>query len=430
MGLQFASQGPYHLHPEEDVAMKKKDLDPVLMKDVFNKLTIEDLEIKGKRVFIRADFNVPLDDNLMITDDRRIRSTLPTINYAIDEGAKVILTSHLGRPKGKVDPRYSLAPVAKRLQRLLNKEVAFAPDCVGSQVENLVSKMNEGDVVLLENLRYHPGEENNDEDFARALAKLADVYVNDAFGAAHRAHASTVGITKFLPSAAGLLLKKEIEYLKGAIDNPVKPFIAILGGAKVSGKIGVLEHLVGHVDKVLVGGGMAFTFIKAMGNEIGDSLVEDGMLETAERIRKKLIENGIKFYLPVDCVIAQNTEPGAVIKIVPTQEIPKGWKALDIGPASVKLFTVALQDARTILWNGPMGMFEIDIFSRGTFDIARAVSDAYALTIVGGGDTDLAVNRAGVSNSISFISTGGGASLQLLEGKELPGIAALTDRQD
>jgi phosphoglycerate kinase len=411
--------------------MKKKDIiEPFQNKDIFNKLTIEDLDIKGKRVFIRADFNVPLDDNLMITDDRRIRSTLPTINYAIDEGARVILSSHLGRPKGKVDPKFSLAPVAKRLQRLLNKEVIFAPDCIGSQVEGLVSKMTDGDVMLLENLRYHPGEENNDEEFARSLAKLADFYVNDAFGAAHRAHASIVGMTKFLPSAAGFLLKREIEYLKGAIDNPVKPFIAILGGAKVSGKIGVLEHLVNHVDKVLVGGGMAFTFIKAMGYEIGDSLVEEGMLDTAERIRKKLIENGVKFYLPVDCVIAQSTDPGAVIKIVPTLEIPQGWKALDIGPASVKLFTVALQDAKTILWNGPMGMFEIDLFSRGTFDIARVVSDAYALTIVGGGDTDLAVNRAGVSNSISFISTGGGASLQLLEGKELPGIAALTNRED
>jgi len=410
--------------------MKKNSIDPAQTRDIFTKLTIEDLDIRGKRVFIRADFNVPLDNNLMITDDRRIRSTLPTINYAIDEGAKVILSSHLGRPKGKADPRFSLAPVAKRLQRLLNKEVLFAPDCIGSQAENLVSKMKDGDVLLLENLRYHPEEEKNDEEFARALARLADVYVNDAFGAAHRAHASTVGITKFLPSAAGLLLKKEIEYLKGAIDNPVKPFVAILGGAKVSGKIGVLEHLVGRVDKVLIGGGMAFTFIKAMGYEIGDSLVEDAMLETAERIRKKLIENGVKFYLPVDCVIAQNTEPGAVIKIVPTLEIPKGWKALDIGPASVKLFTVALHDARTILWNGPMGMFEIDIFSRGTFDVARAVANAYALTIVGGGDTDLAVNRAGVSDAISFISTGGGASLQLLEGKELPGIAALADRED
>ncbi len=410
--------------------MKKKDVEPAYQKDVFQKLTIEDLDLKGKRVFIRADFNVPLDANLIITDDRRIRSTLPTINYAIDEGAIVILSSHLGRPKGKVDPRLSLAPVAKRLQRLLNKEVTFAPDCVGSQVESIVSKMKSGDVLLLENLRFHPGEEKNDEEFARSLALLADVFVNDAFGAAHRAHASTVGITKFLPSAAGFLLKKEIEYLKGAIDNPIKPFVAILGGAKVSGKIGVLEHLVGRVDKVLVGGGMAFTFIKAMGYEIGDSLVEDAMLETAERIRKQLTEQGIKFYLPVDCVIAQNTEPGAVIKIVPTLEIPNGWRALDIGPASVKLFTVALQDSKTILWNGPMGMFEIDFFSRGTFDIARAVADAYALTIVGGGDTDLAVHRAGVSDAISFISTGGGASLQLLEGKELPGIAALTDKPE
>ena len=411
--------------------MKKKDLiDPMPVKDIFHKLTIEEVDIKGKRVFIRADFNVPLDDNLMITDDRRIRSTLPTINYAIDEGAKVILSSHLGRPQGKIDPKFSLAPVAKRLQRLLNKEVTFAPDCIGSRVENIVSKMKEGDVLLLENLRFHPEEEKNDEEFARSLAKLADVYVNDAFGAAHRAHASTVGITKFLPSAAGFLLKKEIEYLKGAIDNPVKPFVAILGGAKVSGKIGVLENLVGKVDKVIVGGGMAFTFIKAMGYEIGDSLVEDSMLETAERTRIKLKENGIKFYLPVDCVIAQNADPSAVIKIVPTQEIPKGWKAYDIGPASVRLFAEVLQDAKTILWNGPMGMFEADAFTRGTFDMAKLVGDAYALTIVGGGDTDLAVHRAGVSDIISFISTGGGASLQLLEGKELPGIAALTNRDD
>jgi phosphoglycerate kinase len=431
MGLQYPAERPDYIYRQAGVAMKKKDIaEPIPNKDLFNKLSIEDLDIKGKKVFIRADFNVPLDENLMITDDRRIRSTLPTINYAIDEGAKVILSSHLGRPKGKADPKLSLAPVAKRLKRLLNKEVVFAPDCVGSQVEKLVSKMKNGDVILLENLRFNPKEEQNDGEFARSLANLADVFVNDAFGAAHRAHASTVGITKFIPSAAGFLLKQEIEYLKGAIDNPVKPFIAILGGAKVSGKIGVLEHLVGNVDKVLVGGGMAFTFIKAMGNEIGDSLVEDEMLETAERIRKKLIENGVKFYLPVDCVIARNTDPGTVIKIVPTLEIPKGWKALDIGPASVKLFTVAIQDAKTILWNGPMGMFEMDIFSRGTFDIARAVADAYALTIVGGGDTNLAVHRAGVSDAISFISTGGGASLQLLEGKELPGIAALTDRED
>ncbi len=406
------------------------NINPIPIKDIFNKLTIEDLDIKGKRVFIRADFNVPIDDNLKITDDRRIRSPLPTINYAIDEGAKVILSSHLGRPKGKADPRLSLAPVAKRLQRLLNKEVAFAPDCIGSQTESLVSKMRNGDVLLLENLRYYQGEEKNDEEFARALSRLADIYVNDAFGTAHRVHASIVGITKFLPSAAGFLLKKEIEYLKGTIDNPVRPFVAILGGAKVSGKIDVLENLVDKVDKVIIGGGIAYTFIKARGYEVGNSLIEEDMLETAQRIRKKLKGLGIKFYLPVDCVISQSIELGAETKIVTTLEIPKGWRALDIGPASAKLFSEAIQDAKTILWNGPMGIFEIDAFSRGTFAIAHAVADAYALTIVGGGDTDLAVHKAGVSDVISFISTGGGASLQLLEGKELPGIAALTNREN
>ncbi|MCL4537735.1 MAG: phosphoglycerate kinase [Nitrospirae bacterium] len=407
---------------------RKSDIS-IGIKDILGKLTIEDLQIKGKKVFIRADFNVPLDDNMVITDDRRIRSTLPTINYAIDEGAKVILASHLGRPKGKVEPRFSLAPVAKRLQRLLNKEVVFAPDCIGSQAESLVTKMKDGDVLLLENLRFHPGEEKNDETFAKALSKLADFYVNDAFGASHRAHASTAGITKLLPSAAGFLLKKEIEYLKGVVDNPVRPFVAILGGAKVSGKIGVLENLADKVDKVIVGGGMAYTFIKAMGYEIGDSLVETEMLDLAKGIMDKLRKNNVKFYLPVDSVIAQSLEPGAETKIVTTQEIPKGWRALDIGPASVKLFSEAIQDAKTIIWNGPMGVFEIDAFSRGTFAIAHAVSDAYALTIVGGGDTDYAVHRAGVSDAITFISTGGGASLQLLEGKDLPGISALTDKK-
>lgn len=404
--------------------------DALSIKDVFNKLMIGDVDLKGKRVFIRADFNVPLDDNLKITDDRRIRSTLPTINHAIDEGAKVILCSHLGRPKGKVNPRLSLAPVAKRLQRLLNKEVVFASDCVGTQVEHLVSKMREGDVIVLENLRFHPGEEQNDEEFARALARLADVYINDAFGTAHRSHASIVGVPKLLPSAAGFLLKKEIEYLKGSVENPVRPFVAILGGAKVSGKINVLENFADKVDKVLIGGGMAYTFIKAMGYEVGNSLVEEDMLETAQRIRRKLKGIGIKFYLPVDCVISQGIEPGLETKIIPTLEIPKGWAALDIGPATAKLFSEAIQDAKTILWNGPMGVFEIDAFSRGTFAIAHAVADAYALTIVGGGDTDLAVHRAGVSDTISFISTGGGATLQLLQGKELPGIAVLTDREE
>jgi len=395
----------------------------------FDKMTIEDLPIKGKRVFIRADFNVPLDANLMITDDRRIRSTLPTINYAIDEGAKVILASHLGRPKGKIDPKFSLAPVARRLQRLLNKEVIFAPDCIGPQVEQLVSKMKEGDVLLLENLRFHIEEEKNDEKFARALASLADFYVNDAFGASHRAHASIVGIPKFIPSAAGFLLKKEIEYLKGAVESPIRPFVVILGGAKVGGKIGVLENLADKADKVIVGGGMAFTFIKAMGYEVGDSLVEPDMIDFAVKIMEKLRTNKVKFYLPVDVVIAQSIEHGAETKIVPVQEIPQGWRGLDIGPASVKLFTEALHDAKTILWNGPMGVFEIDAFSRGTFAIAHAVADSYAFTIVGGGDTDYAVHKAGVSDAISFISTGGGAALQLLEGKELPGLAVLPSKK-
>jgi phosphoglycerate kinase len=408
--------------------MARSDQQPI--KDIFGKLTIQDVDIKGKRVFVRADFNVPLDENLNITDDRRIRSSLSTINYAIDEGAKVILGSHLGRPKGKVDPKYSLSPVAKRLKRLLNKEVIFAPDCVGHQVENMISKMDNGDVILLENLRYNPGEEKNDDSFAKALAKLADVYVNDAFGTAHRTHASIVGITKYLPASAGFLLKKEIEYLEGVMINPVRPFAAILGGAKVSGKIGVLENLGASVDKVLVGGGMAFTFIKAMGYEVGDSLVEPDMFETAQKIRKNLKSKGIKFYLPVDCVVARNLEPGAETMTVPTIEIPRGWKALDIGPATSKLFSEAIANCKTLLWNGPMGVFEIDAFSRGTYALARSVADAYALTIVGGGDTDLAVHRAGVSDNISFISTGGGASLQLLEGKDLPGIAALTDKTD
>ena len=393
------------------------------------KRIIEDVQLRGKRVIIRADYNVPLDDSLQITDDTRIRSTLPTINRAVDEGAKVILCSHLGRPKGKFDPKFSLAPVAKRLQRLLGKEVIFAPDCIGSAVEGLVAKMQPGDVMLLENLRFHPEEEKNEDGFSKALASLADVYINDAFGAAHRAHASTVGITKFIPeAAAGYLLKKEIEYLEGAVENPVRPFVAILGGAKVSGKIGVIENLGKKVDKVIIGGGMAFTFLKAMGLEIGQSLVENDMLDFAKGVQDHAFSSGVKFYLPVDCVVAASREPGAETKIVPVQEIPKGWYGLDIGPASVKLFSEAVQDAKTILWNGPMGMFEVDAFARGTLAMAHSVANAYALTIVGGGETALAIHRAGESESISFISTGGGAALELLEGKTLPGLAALPNR--
>ncbi len=398
------------------------------IKGVWNKLSIKDLNIKGKKLFIRVDFNVPLDENLNITDDRRIRSALPTINYAIDEGSKIILASHLGRPKGKADKRYSLASVARRLQRLIKKEVTFLPDCVGPKVEEAVSKMVDGDIILLENLRFHPEEEGNDEAFGKALSRLADYYINDAFGAAHRSHASITGIAKFLPAAAGFLLQKEIEYLQGVINNPVRPFVAILGGAKVSGKIDVIKNLENKVDKVIVGGGMAYTFLKAEGYNVGDSLVENNMLELATKIRDGVVSKGIKFYLPVDCVIAQSIEPAAETKLVTAQEIPNGWKAVDIGPASVKLFSVALENAKTILWNGPMGVFEVDAFSRGTYAIAHSVADAYALTIVGGGDTDLAVSRAGVSESISFISTGGGAALELLEGKALPGLMALTDK--
>jgi phosphoglycerate kinase len=393
------------------------------------KQTIDDVVLRDKRVIIRADFNVPLDDSHQITDDTRIRSTLPTINRAVDDGAKVILCSHLGRPNGTFDLKYSLAPVAKRLGRLMGKDILFAPDCIGPAVEGLVAKMKSGDVLLLENLRFHQGEEENDDNFSKALAALGDVYINDAFGAAHRTHASIVGITKFIPvSAAGFLLKKEIEYLEGAVENPVRPFVAILGGAKVSGKIGVIENLGKRVDKVIIGGGMAFTFLKAKGTEIGNSLVENDMLDFAKGIEDHALSRGVKFYLPVDCVVAASHEPGAESKIVPVQEIPKGWYGLDIGPASVKLFNEAVQNAKTILWNGPMGVFEIDAYARGTLAMAHAVADAYALTIVGGGETALAVHRAGESENMSFISTGGGAALELLEGKQLPGLTALPDR--
>lgn len=391
-----------------------------------NKMTIEDVPIKGKRLFIRSDFNVPLDHDLNITDDTRIRSILPTINYAIDEGASIILTSHLGRPNGP-DPRLSLAPVAKRLQRLLGKEIAFASDCIGPHVERLAGRLKPGDVLLLENLRFHAGEEKNDDAFAKSLADLGiDVYINDAFGTAHRNHASTTGITKFVKvKACGFLMKKEIAYLEGAVANPTHPFVAILGGTKVSGKIGVIENLGEKVDKVIIGGGMAFTFLKASGIDVGNSLVEDSMVSLAREIKRGAIERGIKFYLPVDCVVAPNKDPSAEAKNVPVQEIPQGWMGLDIGPASVRLFMEVLAYAKTILWNGPMGLFEMDAYSRGTSAVAHAVANAYALTIVGGGETAMAVHQAGESENISFISTGGGAALQLLEGEELPGLSVL-----
>jgi len=395
----------------------------------FTKQTIDQVDLHNKRVLIRVDFNVPLDDTYHITDDSRIRATLPTINLAIDDDAIVILCSHLGRPKGTTNPALSLAPVARRLQRLLNKPVTFTNDCIGATAESVVKKAQPGDVILLENLRFHSGEEKNDDQFSAQLAALADVYINEAFGTAHRSHASTVGITKYMKvSAAGFLMKREVETLEGTMENPVRPFVAILGGAKVSGKIEVIKNLSEKVDKVIIGGGMAFTFIKAMGFEIGKSLVEDDMLDLAKQIHEQAIAKKIKFYLPVDCVVAASLSPDTETKIVPIQEIPPDWYGMDIGPASVRLFDEVIQNAKTILWNGPMGVFEQDAFSRGTFALAHSVANAYAKTIVGGGDTALAVYRAGESESMSFISTGGGAALQLLEGSHMPGLAALPDR--
>ncbi len=395
-----------------------------------NKLSITEVELKGKRVFIRADFNVPLDRQGNMANDSRIRAVLPTINYALDEGAeRIILASHLGRPKGKPVPGLSLTPVARRLQRLLSKEVKFIPDCVGDKADKALSKLNPGDVALLENLRFHPQERANDEEFGRQLASHADIYVNDAFATAHRRHASNVAITRHLPySVAGFLMRKEIQYFEEAVSNPIRPFVAILGGAKVSDKIGILKNLLKRVDKVIIGGGMTFTFLKAMGREVGKSLVENDMLGVAEEIMQEASKRGIKLYLPVDCVVADKFDPRAETKIVTIQEIPREWRALDIGPATTTLFSEALQNAKTIIWNGPMGVFEMDAFSRGTMAMVNMLANSYALTIVGGGDTDVAVHRAGESYRISYISTGGGAFLQLLEGNQLPGLTALTDK--
>ncbi len=395
-----------------------------------DKLFIKDLDVHNKRVMVRVDYNVPLDAEGNITDDTRIRATLPTINYLLDEKARVILASHLGRPKGKVVPGLSLKPVAKRLSRLLGKEVPLAEDCIGTKVKKLVDNTNPGDIVLLENLRFHPEEEKNDPEFARELASLCDVFIQDAFGNCHRSHASMVGINKFVPVAAiGFLIKKELEYFEKAVNNPLRPVAALLGGAKISDKIRIIENLSRKVDKILIGGAMAFTFLKAQGYDVGRSLVEDSLLEEVKNVAEKARKNGIKFYLPVDFVVAEKFDPKAETKVVTFQEIPPAWYALDIGPASTRLFVEALSDARTIIWNGPMGAFEMDAFSRGTYAMVEAVTNSHALTIVGGGDTDVAFHRAGATFGVSYISTGGGAFLKLLEGGDLPGIAALTEKQ-
>jgi len=396
------------------------------------KLTIEEIEVKGKRVLMRVDFNVPLDENGRITDDTRIQASLPSIRYVIDHGGKLVLMSHLGRPKGKPDPKLSLRPAAERLSELLGKPVTFAPDCIGPEVERIVGSMKEGDIVLLENLRFHKEEEANDPEFAKKLASLGDVYVNDAFGTAHRAHASTEGVTKhFKQCAAGFLMQKEIEYLGNAVANPERPFLAILGGAKISGKIDVIENLLGKVDTLMIGGGMSYTFFKVMGLEVGKSLLEEDKIELAGEIMRKAEQKGVKLLLPVDCLVADDFSETANTKVVPREGIPADWQSLDIGPKTIELFKGEIAKAKTIVWNGPMGVFEMDKFAGGTNAVAQALAEATergAVTIVGGGDTAAAVAKAGFEDKMTHISTGGGASLEYLEGKVLPGIAALTDR--
>jgi phosphoglycerate kinase len=383
-------------------------------------------DLKGKKVFIRVDFNVPQDEKGNITEASRIIGALPTIRYAVEQGAKVVLASHLGRPKGEKKPKYTMAPATKRLSQLLGKKVIQAPDCFGPEVDRIIAAMKPGDVVMLENVRFYPGEEKNDTDFARQLANGCEIYVNDAFAVSHRAHASVEAITRVIPTiAAGFLMKNEMTFFDKAMSNPVRPLVAILGGAKVSGKLEVLEKLVNKVDKIVIGGGMAFTFLKAMGYDVGKSLVEDELIATAKKIMDKAKKRGVTFYLPVDCVVANAFEATATNFITTVQEIPAGWMGLDIGPASATLFAETLRDAKTVIWNGPMGVFEMDAFARGTFEVAEAVGNCYATTIIGGGDTDAAVNKAGVASKVSYISTGGGAFLELLEGKILPGVKAL-----
>jgi phosphoglycerate kinase len=388
--------------------------------------TIADVNLSGKRVFVRVDFNVPLDEKLNVTDDTRIRFVIPTLKYVIDSKAKLIIASHLGRPKGKVAPKYSLAPVLKPLESYLGREVKMAPDCIGPEVEVLVSSMIDGDVLLLENLRFHPEEENNDDAFGKKLAQLCNVYVNDAFAVSHRANASVASITEHAPvSLAGFLLKKELDYFQKAMMTPERPLVAIVGGAKVSTKLAALENMIQRVDKMLIGGAMANTFLKSTGVDVGGSKIEDDLVPVAASVINKASEKGVKLYLPVDAVAADSFNPDAVTKTVPVNEIPSGWMILDIGPATSMLFAEALKDAKTVIWNGPLGAFEMDAFSRGTMTMVSHVANSKALTIVGGGDTDLAVHKAGEADKISFISTGGGAFLELLEGKELPAVSAL-----
>ncbi len=397
---------------------------------MLNKKTVEDLNVKGKRVLVRCDFNVPVKDGV-ITDENRITASLPTIKKLIDEGAKVILCSHMGKPKGEVKPELSLAPVAVRLSEKLGLDVKFAKDdnVVGKNAKAAVAAMKDGEVVLLENTRYRKEETKNEDNFSKELASLADIYVDDAFGSSHRAHCSTVGVTKYVEeSAVGYLMEKEIEYLGNALENPVRPFAAVLGGAKVSDKINVINNLLEKVDILIIGGGMAYTFIKALGGNVGDSLLEEDKVEYAKEMIAKASQKGVKFLLPIDTVVVKEFKNDAISDTVPTGLIPDGWMGVDIGPETRKLFCDALRDAKTVVWNGPMGVFEFSNFAKGTEAIAKVMAEIDGTTIIGGGDSAAAVNQLGYGDKMSHISTGGGASLEFLEGKELPGVAAVQDK--
>ncbi|OEF99696.1 phosphoglycerate kinase [Vulcanibacillus modesticaldus] len=393
-----------------------------------NKKSVRDLDLKGKKVFCRVDFNVPMQDGV-ITDDTRIKAALPTIKYIVEQGGKAILASHLGRPKGKVVEELRLNPVAKRLSELLGKEVTKVDEATGDVVKSKIAEMQDGDVLLLENVRFYPGEEKNDPELAKAFAELADVYVNDAFGAAHRAHASTEGIAKYLPAVAGFLMQKEIETLGKALNNPERPFTAIIGGAKVKDKIGVIENLLDRVDNLIIGGGLAYTFIKSQGYEIGNSLLEEDKIELAKEFIEKAKAKGVRFLMPIDAVVADRFAENANTKIVDISEIPADWEALDIGPKTVELYEEVIKDSKLVIWNGPMGVFEMDKFANGTNGIAKAMADTDAITIIGGGDSAAAIEKAGLADKMSHISTGGGASLEFIEGKDLPGVVALNDKE-
>ena len=395
---------------------------------MYNKKTIEDINVSGKKVLVRCDFNVPLDADKNITDETRINAALPTIRYLLDKGAAVILCSHLGRPKGEFNMKYSLAPVAKRLSEKLGFEVKLASDVIGESAKKLAAEVKPGEAILLENLRFHAEEEKNDPAFAKELASMADVFVNDAFGTAHRAHASTEGVTHYLPSVAGYLIGKELDVMGKALTNPVRPFVAILGGAKVKDKIGVINNLIDKVDALLIGGGMAYTFIKAQGGEVGNSLLDEERIGLAKELMDKAAAKGVKLILPVDNVIGDAFDNDCHQQVVESGKIPEGWEGLDIGPKTCEQFAEVIRTAKTVVWNGPMGVFEMPNFAKGTIAVAKALAESDAISIIGGGDSAAAIEQLGFADKVTHISTGGGASLEFLEGKVLPGIAALEDK--